>query len=101
MTVYILEFGQVIGSPTNPKGKAKFYVGWCKDGEVERRLQEHRNGAGAKITRYCANEGITITLIAVLPGTRKTERQIKNRKNTPRLVEQLRRKGLLLKGAAS
>lgn len=95
MAVYILEFSRPIGS-ARPRGRARYYVGWCKDGEIDRRLREHRSGQGATITRYAARAGIGINLIAVLPGTRQDERRIKNLKNTPRLVEQLRRRGKLL-----
>lgn len=95
--VYIIEFSQPIGNTQNPKGTAKYYVGWCKAGEAERRLNEHRTGKGASITRAVAERGIQMNLVVVIEGvTRATERTIKNRGNTPKLVARMRKNGQTL-----
>ena len=85
--VYVIEFVTPLG---NDKQAAKYYVGWALQGEAERRLNEHKAGLGARITRAAAAQGIEMRLVAVMPGTPVTEREIKNRANTPKLVAQLR-----------
>lgn len=92
-TVYILEFSQPIGNLQNPLGQARYYVGWCKAGEEDRRLKEHRTGQGASITAAVASRGIAINLVYTMPGTRHDERKIKNQGNTPKLVQRLRKQG--------
>lgn len=94
--VYVIEFVTPMGNIHNPKGYAKMYVGWAKQGEAQRRFQEHCNGQGASITRAAVSKGIEMKLVAVIPGTPVTERQIKNRGNTPEFVKQLRRDGKTL-----
>lgn len=92
-TVYIIEFSQPLGNLQNNLGQARYYVGWCKAGEEQRRLNEHRTGRGASITRAAAEKGIQMTIVATMNGTRHDERRIKNQRNTPRLVAQLRKAG--------
>lgn len=86
--IYILEI--------KPKfWHAQYYVGWCNPRGLWNRLKQHRTGHGAKITQAAVKAGHRLVLVAELPGTRDDERAIKNRKNTPKFVEQLRRHGLL------
>lgn len=87
--LYILEFDRPLGNPHNPRGMARFYLGWCKDGQLKRRLAEHRAGTGAAITRAAVAQGIGFEVVITLPGTRKDERRLKNLKNTPKLVRRL------------
>src|SRR5687768_3591411 len=48
--IYVLKFSQPIGNPNNPRAMASFYVGYCDDDTLPRRLAEHRAGRGAAIT---------------------------------------------------
>lgn len=80
--IYILQFDP-------PLHHARFYVGYCDDTRLDQRLIEHQTGNGAAITRAAVERGISLRLVATLPGQRDTERQIKRQKNTPRLVRQL------------
>lgn len=86
--IYILQFDPPLGGT---KHKATYYIGWCEDNQLERRLKQHREGRGAAITRAAAERGIVMTPIIVLSGDRNEERRLKNMKNTPRLVRRLRR----------
>lgn len=90
--IYILKFDRPLGSQ-NPRGKAQFYLGFCEDGKLEARLNEHRRGTGAKITRAAKLRGIGFLVVATLPGDRSVERWLKSQKSTPRIVERLKRKG--------
>jgi len=91
--IYILEFERPLGNPDNPRGQARYYLGYCGDSQrsLEKRLREHRAGEGSALTRAAVQRGIAFTVALTLPGDRTVERQLKNRKNTPRLVRQLRR----------
>jgi predicted GIY-YIG superfamily endonuclease len=86
--IYILEFEQPLG---NARHAASYYIGYCEEGRLEDRLQQHRSGGGAAITRACVERGIGFEVIITLPGDRSKERQLKRRKNTPRLVRQIKR----------
>lgn len=73
-----------------PLCHAKYYVGWCKEGEVIRRWSDHECGRGAKICRAAIAAGHRLELVAYLPNaSRHDERAIKNRKNTPKFVNNL------------
>lgn len=93
--IYILEFSEPLGNPNNPRGQARYYVGYCEDGRFDERLQEHRHGAGAAITRAAVRRGIQLSVVAKMDGDRKEERRIKRWKNTRRYVNSLRRKGVI------
>ena len=86
--IYILEFDRPLGTD---KHEARYYIGYCEDGQLERRLKQHRAGTGAAITRAAAERGIVMTPIFVFAGDRSDERRLKREKNTPRLVRRLRR----------
>ena len=76
-----------------PLKHAKFYLGYCQDGRLKARLAEHESGYGAALTRAAINSGRELRLVATLPkATRRDERILKNRKNTPRLVNQITKK---------
>lgn len=74
---------------------AKYYVGWCYPGGLYKRLQAHRTGRGAHITRAAIEQGHRLELIWDHPGTREDERRIKKQKNTPEFVDRLRDRGML------
>lgn len=90
--IYILEFNRPLGNLANRRAQARYYVGWCKDGELDRRISEHRRGEGAAITRYAVTSGISFNVVLTLPGDRTVEKQIKRQHNTPRFVQQQLRK---------
>jgi len=93
--VYCLEFSDTLGNPRNRRGQAKYYLGFCEDGNVERRLEEHRKGQGASITRAAVQRGMKLSVVFTMPGDRKVERWLKNKKATPRIVQRYRDTGYL------
>lgn len=87
--VYILEFDR-------PMHHAKYYIGYCNEGKLDARMHYHRSKRGARITAAAVEQGIGFNVIYTFPGAdRNFERKLKNRKNTPKLVESLRRQGLI------
>lgn len=83
--VYILKFSEPLGNPNNPHGTAQYYVGWSSN--VAARVEHHRAGRGASITKAARQRGIQLEVVVVIPGAPKTEeRRIKAQKNTPRFV---------------
>ena len=83
MYVYLLHFERPIGDPANARGQAQHYIGCCDD--VAARLETHRKGQGARITREVARRGIEMHLVRVWEGDRTFERRLKNRHNGPLL----------------
>jgi len=83
VVVYLLHFDAPIGDLGNPRGQAQHYIGCCED--LAQRLQAHRKGQGAAITREVARRGIEMRLVRVWDGDRGLERALKGRKNAPRL----------------
>lgn len=67
--VYLLHLSAPIGTD---KQAARHYLGWAED--VERRLWEHRAGAGARFTRAAVKRGVSLYLARTWPGTRELER---------------------------
>ncbi len=88
--IYILEFERPLGNTHNPRGQARYYIGYCEDDRLNQRLAEHRRGTGAAITRAAKAQGIKFTLAMSFEGTREDERRLKNMKNTPKFVERYR-----------
>lgn len=68
---------------SRPYRHARHYMGWAKD--LDRRLEEHRNGTGARLTQVAVQNGIELILAWASRGTRDDERWMKNKKNAPRL----------------
>ena len=85
--IYILQFERILGNRMNSRGQARYYVGYCRDGRLAQRLEEHRAGGGAAITRAAVARGIEFKLVATLTGGRATEHRIKRYKNTPAFVQ--------------
>lgn len=77
--VYLLHFHQ----PISPNHTAQHYLGFAYD--LERRIQQHRQGRGARLCEVAAERGIDFTLARVWIGDRCLERQLKRRKSSPRL----------------
>lgn len=91
--IYILEFDQPLGTARHC---ARFYLGYCDDDRLPDRLAEHHAGRGAAMTRFAVLNGIGFKVVATLPGDRRVERLLKRRKNTPRIVDRLKRGTLTL-----
>lgn len=81
--LYVLHFARPVGNLENPRGQARHYLGWAVDPEARNR--QHRAGQGAALTRAAAELGIDWTLFVLGAGTREMERQLKQKKATPRL----------------
>ncbi|MEW6770040.1 MAG: endonuclease [Bacillota bacterium] len=66
---------------------ARHYLGFVNGAEsLEQRLKRHRRGDGAKLVKAVVQAGIGFELARVWPdGDRHLERQLKNRKESPRL----------------
>lgn len=87
--VYVIEFSSPLG---NEKHQARYYIGWCNEGCLDRRLAHHRAGRGASITRYASENGIEMEVVLAIPHAGKNiERAMKNQKNAGRLVAQYKR----------
>lgn len=69
--VYLLHFDR-------PLNGFSHYVGWTKD--VEKRIEAHRAGRGAILTRRLKRAGIGFQLARTWPGDRKLEHQLKRQK---------------------
>lgn len=68
-TIYLLHFAR-------PYRHARHYTGWAED--LQERLRQHACGHGARLTAVVLQAGITFSLARIAPGTRHTERAIKN-----------------------
>jgi hypothetical protein len=85
--VYFLRFSEPLGNPHSKQGLARYYVGWAQDTvTLERRLEYHRSGRGAHITRAAALQGISMELVLAIPGDNALERKIKNEHNNKRVL---------------
>ncbi|MBW4629054.1 MAG: GIY-YIG nuclease family protein [Brasilonema octagenarum HA4186-MV1] len=78
--VYLLHFSDKIGNLENSKGCAQHYLGYTSR-SLKKRLSEHKNGMGAKITRAVVQEyKYELQLVRHWSGcTRETEREFKRR----------------------
>lgn len=74
-TLYLLHFSSPLGDPGRPRMSARHYLGWAAD--LDTRLAEHRNGAGARITAAAVRAGIELTCTWTAPGTKNDERRLK------------------------
>lgn len=78
MAVYLLHFEKKIAH-------AHHYIGFTKNG-VDERIACHRTGHGARLVAEFVAHGMDFVVARVWPkGTRTFERQLKRRKNAPRL----------------
>lgn len=78
-TIYLLHFER-------PFHHARHYLGWTEGAEVDRRLEEHRSGRGAKLTAAVSKAGIGFSVVRTWSGTRHEERRLKRWKNAGRRV---------------
>lgn len=71
MTVYLLHFD-------TPYKHARHYIGYCDDSNLEHRIEQHRNGTGARLMQIVALAKITFTVARTWPGQNKRfERRLK------------------------
>lgn len=62
---------------------AGHYLGFTEN--LEERIRQHQSGKGANLTRVATQQGIKLILARTWKGDRALERQLKKRKNSPRL----------------
>jgi hypothetical protein len=78
--IYLLHFD----TPIAPgRHTCQHYLGYTND--LGGRIEAHRQGQGARLTQVALERGITFQLVRVWHGDRGRERQLKNRKESPRL----------------
>lgn len=77
-TVYLVHFSR-------PLHHARHYLGWTAAENLANRLARHAAGRGARILRAVTLAGIPWELVAVAPGTRASERQLKRGKHIARI----------------
>jgi predicted GIY-YIG superfamily endonuclease len=75
-TVYLIHFEE-------PLAHAQHYLGFTDD--LLTRLEQHRKGNGSRLMQVVGERGIDWILARTWQGSRKLERKLKNRKNSPRL----------------
>jgi putative endonuclease len=81
---YLIHFSKPIGNPSQAKGQAQHYLGYTSAG-VKRRLEAHTQGRGARITHAAVLAGAELAIVRTWrPGSRRLERQLKNRKKSAR-----------------
>lgn len=85
--IYILKFSIPLG---NERHQAQFYLGYAED--VDSRVEEHRKGQGATITRRAVERGAELEVVMVIEGDRKLERKLKNRKSHKRVIASLQKR---------
>lgn len=73
--IYLLHFDV----PISDRHTTQHYLGWTDD--IDHRVREHRLGRGARLCQVAAERGIGFTLAELLPGSRSTERKLKQLKN--------------------
>lgn len=79
MTVYLLHFQR----PISQAHTAQHYLGYTDD--LQRRIEEHRAGRGSRLCEVAKERAIPFVVVRIWPGGRTEERQLKRRKNAPKL----------------
>lgn len=88
-SVYLLHFDKPFeGTPRKPNAKkrgfAQHYLGFAN--HLDARIEHHRNGTGANLTKYAVRAGCELQLARVWDhATRKTERKLKNNRHNSRM----------------
>jgi hypothetical protein len=76
--LYLLCFRERLGTE---KHSIQHYLGYADD--LDARIQRHRDGRGARITQVLKERGIGFDVIAVWPGNRHIENELKLHSATP------------------
>lgn len=90
-TIYVLRYDRPIGDLDRPVAQAQYYMGWCNVGSLDARLEEHRRGRGARITRAFANHNIDFEVVLMMSGTRTDEARYKRWGSVGRTVRALQK----------
>lgn len=61
---------------------AQHYVGFCEEGNLESRMDQHMSGSGSKLMRAVTEAGIEWHVVKIWEGDRRFERKLKKRHNT-------------------
>lgn len=69
--MYLLHFERAY------KGCSRHYIGFTRD--LERRLEDHRQGTACATTKTAFDRGIGFTVARTWPGTARLKRQIQQR----------------------
>lgn len=84
--VYLICFDKLFGTPDKRadfQPRVRHYLGYADD--LDRRIAEHKAGAGSHLTRAAVKAGIELRVAQVWPGAdRSFERALKNQKNAKR-----------------
>lgn len=75
-TVYLIHFSE-------PLKHARHYLGYTRD--LPARMDQHRNGHGARLLQVIQQFGIEYDVVRTWPGSRVLERKLKDQHHTPRL----------------
>ena len=78
--VYLLHFSEPIAPGRHT---TQHYLGTAED--LDARVAQHLAGTGARLCAVAKERGITFTVARVWDGGRELERQLKDRKEGPRL----------------
>lgn len=66
--------------------KAQHYLGWAMKGNLKARIEKHRKGMGANLTKAFQRNGIDFKVARVWRhATLLTERRLRDRHNNPKL----------------
>ena len=84
---YLVHLDQALGS-SHPKGGARHYLGTTID--LDRRLETHRAGLGARILAAAVERGISFDVVRTWPGGRDVERQLKRQHAANRMCPRCR-----------
>ena len=78
--VYLLHFSDYIAPG---KHTCRHYLGSCDD--LDTRIAQHRAGTGSRLCQVAKERGLSFVVARTWDGGRQLERQLKNRKEAPRL----------------
>lgn len=90
--LYLLGFSKPLGDVTRTRMSARRYLGCCKDGRFDERLEEHLAGRGAKIVAAALAMGAEVIVLLKIPLVGyEAERRLKAAGHFDRLERRLPR----------
>lgn len=90
---YLLHFAQ----PISDKHTCQHYIGYTSKSLADRML-DHRRGIGARLTQVAIERGIAFECVRTWANvTRRDERKLKNKKNSPILCPICQNKPIVCK----